>query len=124
MKDEIKSITFLENDLLAVGKCNNYKIEIWNVTNQSRILNLNDHNDCVNALLSVRLLNQSFLISGSDDTTIRLYDNNFKTLQILNIQDSVLTLNYNTNSMILIAGRMKDNSIKTASRFGLLLIKY
>jgi len=112
MKDEIKSITFLENDLLAVGKCNNYKIEIWNVTNQSRISNLNDHNDCVNALLSVRLLNQSFLISGSDDTTIRLYDNNFKTLQILNIQDSVLTLNYNTNSMILIAGRMKDNSIK------------
>jgi WD40 repeat protein len=112
MKDEIKSITFLENDLLAIGNCNNNKIEIWNVTNQSIILNLNDHNDCVNGLLSVRLLNQSFLISGSDDATIRLYDDNFKTLQILNIQDSVLTLNYNTNSMILIAGQMKDNSIK------------
>jgi len=112
MRDEIKSIAFLENDLLAIGKCNNNKIEIWNVTNQSIILTLNDHNDCVNALLSVRLLNQSFLISGSDDKTIQLHDNNFKTLQILNIQDSVLTLNYNTNSMILIAGRMKDNSIK------------
>ena len=79
----IKSIALLENDLLAIGTCDINKIEIWNITNNSKILNLNDHNDCVNALISVKLLNKSFLISGSADSSIKLFDNNLNNIQTL-----------------------------------------
>ena len=39
----IKSIALLENDLLAIGTCDINKKEIWDITNKSKILNLNDH---------------------------------------------------------------------------------
>ncbi len=80
----IKSIALLENNLLAIGSCDINKIEIWNVTNKSKIFDLNDHTDCVNTLISINLLNKTFLISGSDDTAIRLYDNYFKNIQTIN----------------------------------------
>ncbi len=35
-------------------------MEIWDIKNKSKILNINDHNDCVNSLLSVKLLNKTF----------------------------------------------------------------
>ncbi len=79
----IKSIALLENDLLAIGTCDINKIEIWNITNKSKILNLNDHNDCVNALISVKLLNRTFLISGSADSSIKLYDNHLNNIQTI-----------------------------------------
>jgi hypothetical protein len=56
LNESIKSITLLENDLMAIGTCGINKIEIWNITNKSKILNLNDHNDCVNALISSRVM--------------------------------------------------------------------
>jgi len=70
----IKSFALLENNLLAIASCDINKIDIWNVTNNSKIFDLNDHTDCVNTLISINLINKTFLISGSDDTTIRLYD--------------------------------------------------
>jgi hypothetical protein len=47
IKDEIKSITFLQDDLLAMGKCENNKIEIWNISNQSRILSSKGLRRCI-----------------------------------------------------------------------------
>jgi len=108
----IKSIALLENDLLAIGTCDINKIEIWNITNKSKILNLNDHNDCVNALLSVKLLNKSFLISGSADSSIKLYDNNLKTIQTLREQKgSILSLDY-IHQLQLITSNSSDKKIK------------
>jgi len=83
LNESIKSIALLENDLLAIGTCGINKIEIWNITNISKILTLNDHNDCVNALLSVKLLNKTFLLIGLADSSIKLYDNRMNIIQIL-----------------------------------------
>jgi len=108
----IKSIALLENDLLAIGTCDINKIEIWNITNKSKIQNLNDHNDCVNVLLSVKLLKKTFLISGSADSSIKLYDNNLKTIQTLREQKgSILALDYNSQ-LQLITSNSTDNKIK------------
>ena len=96
IKDPIKSIALLTNDLLAIGKCVNNKIEIWNISNQSSILSLNDHEDCVNALLSINISSKTFLLSGSADKTIRLYDSQFRNIQTLREhKGSVLALDYN-----------------------------
>jgi len=112
LNESVKSIALLENDLLAIGTCGINKIEIWNITNKSKILNLNDHNDCVNALLSIQLLNQTFLISGSADSSIKLYDNNLKTIQTLREQTgSILALDYNSQ-LQLITSNSTDNKIK------------
>ena len=52
----IKSIAFIENDTLAIKSCNNDKIVVYNITNQSVIKTLNDHTNCVNTLLLVKVL--------------------------------------------------------------------
>jgi len=104
----IKSATLLENDLLAIGSSKKNKLEIWNITNESRILILNEHEDCVNALLSIRLLNKNYLISGSADTTLRLYDNMFKQIQNLKEQAGpILKLDYN-HDLQLVASSSSD----------------
>jgi len=99
----IKCIALHDNDLLAIGYFNDStKIEIWNITIQSKIATLNDHNDNVNALLSVELLEKRFLISGSTDTTIRMYDSHFRNIQTLNgHQGAILTLDYNYHLKII-----------------------
>ena len=79
----IKSIALFENNLLAIGSCDINRIEIWNVTNLSKSLDLTDHTDCVNELISLNLLNKTFLISASTDLTIRLYDSYFKNVQTI-----------------------------------------
>jgi len=108
----IKSIALFENDLLAIGTCDINKIEIWNITNKSKILNLNDHNDCVNALLSVKLLNQTFLISGSADSSIKLYDNNLNNIQTMKKHKAMISsLAYN-NQLQLITSNSADNKIQ------------
>ncbi len=97
---------------MAIGSCDINKIEIWNVTNKSKIFDLNDHTDCVNTLISINLINKTFLISGSDDTTIRLYDSFFKNIQTINENISpVLRLKYNPDNQ-LIASISKNNKIK------------
>jgi len=107
----IKSATLLENDLLAIGSSKKNKLEIWNITNESRILILNEHEDCVNALLSIRLLNKNYLISGSADTTLRLYDNMFKQIQNLKEQAGpILKLDYN-HDLQLVASSSSDRTI-------------
>ncbi len=91
----IKSIALLENDLLAIGTCDINKIEIWNIINRTKVLTLNDNNDCVNALISIKHLNKSFLISGSADSIIRLYDSNYESIQILqNRTGPILSFDY------------------------------
>jgi len=108
----IKSISLLENDLLAIGTCDINKIEIWNITNKSKIQNLNDHNDCVNALLSVKLLNRTFLISGSADSSIKLYDDNLNNIQTLKENTGPISaLDYN-HQLQLIASNSTNNIIK------------
>ena len=99
----IKCIALHDNDLLAIGYFNDStKIEIWNITIQSKIATLNDHNDNVNALLSVELLEKRFLISGSTDTTIRMYDSHFRNIQTLNGHEgAILTLDYNYHLKII-----------------------
>jgi WD40 repeat protein len=111
----IKSIALLENNLLAIGSCDINKIEIWNVTNKSKIFDLNDHTECVNTLISINLINKTFLISGSDDTTIRLYD--FKNIQTIKETSPVLKLEYNPQSQ-LIASISKKEKIKIWSSDG------
>ena len=66
-----------------IGKCSTNKTEFWNISRQSIVSALNDNQDCLNTLLSVNLSNNTFLLSGSTDTTIRFYDNNFKSVQTL-----------------------------------------
>ena len=101
-KQSINSIALLENDHLAIGSCGTDKIEIWSVKNQSKILALNDHKACVNTLLSVSVLNKTFLISSSADKTIQLYDQNFIRKQTVNHQtDSVLAIKYNPQLQLL-----------------------
>jgi len=107
----IKSIALLENNLLAIGTCDINKIEIWNVTNKSKSFDLNDHTDCVNKLIIVTLLNKTFLISGSADATIQLYDSYLKNIQtIKENKGPVFTLEYNPDSQ-LIASISENNKI-------------
>jgi len=108
----IKSIALLENDLLAIGTCDINKIEIWNITNKSKILNLNDHNDCVNALISSRVMNKTFLISGSADSSIKLYDNQLINIQTLKEhKGQILTLYYDSELQLL-ASNSTENETK------------
>ena len=108
----IKSIALLENNLLAIASCDMNGIEIWDVKNQSKSFDLNDHTDCVNTVISLNFFDQTFLISGSADTTIRLYDSYFKNIQtIQENSDPVLTLEYNPQNK-LIASNSKSNKIK------------
>jgi len=112
LKSPVKSIALLEKDLLAVGSCELNKLEIWNISKLSNITVLNDYKDCVNALLSVNHLNRTFLISGSADTTIRLYDSNLKCIQTVdNLNASVLALDYSPN-LQLIASSSTDFTFK------------
>ncbi len=83
LNGSVGSLNFLQNDVLAIGKCSSNKIEIWNISRKSFVSALNDHKDCVNTLLSVNHSDKTFLLSGSTDTTIRLYDNNFRSIQTL-----------------------------------------
>jgi len=63
-------------------------------------------------LLSVKLLNKSFLISGSADSSIKLYDNNLNNLQTLKEQTgSILALDYNSQ-LQLITSNSTDSKIK------------
>jgi len=109
----VKSIALLENDLLAVGSCGINKIEIWNITNQSIILALNEHISCVNALVSFKHLNETYLLSGSSNSTnIRLYDSGFKCIQTLNENTgSILSLKY-SYLLSMIASNSSNGNIK------------
>jgi len=108
----IKSIALAENDMLAIGSCDTNKIEIWNVRNQSNILALNDHTDCVNALITFKHLDKTYLISGSADSEVRLYDADFTSIQTLKEHKGpVLALDYNPQ-LHLVASNSTDNKIK------------
>ncbi len=108
----IKSIALFENNILAIGSCDINRIEIWNVTNLSKSLDLTDHTDCVNELISLNLLNKTFLISASTDLTIRLYDSYFKNVQTIERNTGpVLTLKYYPKIQ-LIASISKNEKIK------------
>ena len=90
IKDPIISIALLTNDLLAIGKCVNIKIEIWNISNQSSILSLNDHENCVNTLLSINILNKTniqYIINLliSIILLLRLFNNVFIIIYHFNI---------------------------------------
>ena len=108
----VKSISLLENDLLAIGSCDINKIEIWNITSQTKISTLNDHTNCVNTMFSVKIFKKSYLITGAADTTIRLYDNNFNRLQTLKEHTgSLIKLNYSPY-LSMIVSNSSDNKIK------------
>jgi len=87
------------------------EIEIWNLTNQSKILALNNHNGCVNTLLPVEILQKVYLMSGSADNKIRLYDKRFKIIHTLELTGSVLALDYNP-FFSMIATNSTDSKIK------------
>ncbi len=90
--------------------CGINKMEIWNITNKSIIQNLNDHSDCVNALLSVKLLNKTFLISGSADSSIKLYDNHLNNIQTLREHlGPILALNYDHQLQIITSNSTEKN---------------
>ena len=111
----IKSIALLENDLLAVGSCGINKLEIRNIAvNQSQtVANLNYQNECVNSLLSFKHSNKAFLLSGSEDTTIRLYDlYDFTSIQTLKEHSgSILAMDF-SSYLSMIASSSTDNKIK------------
>ena len=75
-------------------------------------MSLNDHEDCVNTLLFIKILNESFLLSGSTDTIIRVYDSNFKIVNTLEEHKGpVLALDYNPQLQI-IASSSTNNTTK------------
>jgi len=107
--ESIKSIAFFQKELLAVA---NTKIEIWNLTNDSLITTLTEHKGVVNVLVSIKFLNKTYLLSGSDDNTIRVWDEQLKNIQTLrNHSGSVTLLAYNPSRQ-LVASSAIDNSIK------------
>jgi len=93
MNDSVKSITFIQRDLLAVG---GKKIEIINLKNQLVVSTLVEHSGYVNALQSVKIMNKTYLLSGSDDFTIRIWDDTFNLATTKNHSGSVLALAYDS----------------------------
>ena len=96
---------------MAIGSCEENKVEIWNIANQSYIKAISDHKGCVNALLSFQVLNKTYLISSSVKETITLYDTDIKSKKIVNHTGSILALDYNPY-LQLIASSSTENTIK------------
>ena len=95
--DSIKSISLLQNDnLLAVA--NKEKIEIWNLKNQSKIQDLIGHKGNVNALQLINFMNKTYLLSASQDNTIRLWSKQFENIQTIEDLSAAATIfAYNPN---------------------------
>jgi len=107
--DSIKSVTLLQNEkLLAVA--NKEIVEIWNLTDQSKTTSLIGHEGNVNALQKFNSMNKTYLISGSQDNTIRVWDEQFVNIQT-DYSSVVSTFAYN-HKLQLLAGSDKNNFIK------------
>ena len=109
--DAIKSIALLQNEkLLAVA--NKEIIEIWNLTNQSKIKNLFEHKGNVNALLIFEFMNKTYLLSASQDNKIKVWDEQFENIQTKEDHlGAVSTFAYNPN-LQLVASSGTNNLIK------------
>jgi len=109
--DTIKSIALIQNeDLLAVT--NKEIIEIWNLTNKSKKTALIGHKGDVNALQTIKMMNKIFLLSGSQDNTIKVWNKQFENIQTLDDHSAaILTFSYNPN-LQLVASSDKNNLIK------------
>jgi len=56
----------------------------------------------VNTVITLNFFDQTFLISGSADTTIRLYDSYFKNIQTIQENTGpILTLVYNPQGQLI-----------------------
>ena len=92
--DLIKTLVQLEHDVLASGSCDS-TIKLWNLTTMSLIKTLQNHTGSVNALLKVKLDNgQTYLISGSQDSTVNLWFGNKLIKKINNHSEPIKALVY------------------------------
>jgi len=105
--DLIRSIALIQNrDLLAVGNSN---IEIWNLTNKSISKVLTEHEGIINALESINFMNKTYLLSSSQDNTIRVWDANFENIQTLREHTKPVTrLAYNPIHKLLASSAQDD----------------
>jgi len=112
-KDFIKSISFFPNGLLAVAAD---KTEIWNLSNDSIITALSERTARnVNALQSIYFMNKTYLLTASQDNTIRVWNETFTNIKTLRKHSEPVTiLTYNSNLQI-VASSSQDNSISVWS---------
>ena len=93
--DMVKTLIELNSNKLASGSCDtNNQIIIWDLLSLNKLYTLNGHSDCVNILISINKDNNDLLISGSSDSTIKIWNGSSQIKELKDHNSSVNTLAY------------------------------
>ncbi len=100
----------LNNQVLASGSCDN-TIMLWNLTTMINKATIKSNQGCINALLSINLNSDNYLISGGETNEIKFWNGSNQLYSIIQNNKSIQALDY-LNSFRYLAAGSKDQTVK------------